>query len=179
MDDFSNTNLWEFFKAMAPASCHWHLLTPRRQFQSGCVNILLLCWQTLSYHEATLGGWKEIFFLHTLAGDKGQYEILENYPSVTPAPPLLNCLVLLLPESLLFQVWQKPPFCEQQASNYSNCDTAAVPTKFDQLHSSQNNLTAGRYTSLVGWRYAVLNITKALHGIGVSCRRTASCPWIR
>lgn len=63
----------------------------------------------------------------------------------------------------LFQVLQKLPFCEQDTSNYSNCHAAVVPVKFDQLHSSQNNWTAGRNTSLVGWRYAVLNITKVLH----------------
>lgn len=63
----------------------------------------------------------------------------------------------------LFQVCQKLLFCERHTPHYSNCHTALVPVKFDQIRSSQNNLTAGRNTSLVGWRYAVLNITESLH----------------
>lgn len=136
-------------------SCH-----AKHTVQQDCMSISWLCWQTLCYQDATFW-WVEskfFFFPSHSTGDKGQNENFENSPSVSPAhhhswtswsyyPARIPALPSLTAAS---SPWATS-LSLQQLSHSSKAQGSLI---------SQNNLTAGRDTSFVGWRCGVPNITR-------------------
>lgn len=107
-------------------SCH-----AKHTVQQDCMSISWLCWQTLCYQDATFW-WVEskffFFFLHTLLVIKAKMKILKIpllFLQHTIIPELHGPIIL--PESLLFQVWQQLPLHEQHPSHCSNSHTAPRP----------------------------------------------------
>lgn len=126
-DDFITTTLWWLCKAVPQVSRYWHFL-PCQPHCSAGLHEHFLAMLTNSLLPGCHTWWVESkFFPSHFSGDKGQNEIFESFPSVSPAPSFLNCMVLLLPESFLFQVWQQLPLHEQHPSHCSNCHAAPRP----------------------------------------------------
>lgn len=105
-------------------------------------------------------GGKQIFFLHTLLVIKAKMNFLkipllflQHHHSWTSWSNFF--FQFILPESFLFQVWQQTPW----AAPLSLQQLPLSPKAQGSL-ISQNNLTAGGDSSCVGWRCAVLDITK-------------------
>lgn len=81
------------------ASRFWHFLPCQAHCSAGLQEpFLAVLTNSLHLQDATLGGWKakkKFFFPSHSSGDKGQNEIFENSPSVSPAPSFLKFMVLL------------------------------------------------------------------------------------